>query len=103
MLPASLLDPAVAVLGPLELAGTTLGQRPPLQPPAASASLGTRFTESFAGEGRILTAPVEEQAGVQSKGVLYKKCLQMDWLHGAVSNVYTAQITESSVPRGMEW
>lgn len=54
----------MAVLGPLELAGTTLGQRPPLQPPAASASLGTRFTESFAGEGRILTAPVEEQAGV---------------------------------------
>ena len=64
MLPESLLGSAVAMLGPLELAGTTLGQRPPLQPPAASTLPGTPCAESFAGEGRILTVAVKEQAGV---------------------------------------
>lgn len=64
VLPESLLGSAVAVLGPLELAGNTPGQRPPLQPPAANTSPGTPCAESFAGEGRILTIPVKEQAGV---------------------------------------
>jgi len=52
------------VLGLLELADTTLGQGPPLQPPAPSASPETPGPESFTGEGRILTVSVKEQAGV---------------------------------------